>query len=214
MPTTYATPDQCRDLEILADLDEVLAAHERFAPILKFGLKIDILLASSDDDGPALSKNGAHPDAYIGRRSGKERAQGLGDVLIHVDAGRYRDKPRRERLATLAHELYHIAIQTHKETTLNDDNEEVIVDAADLDAYARPVVKLIADDWMVTGFREVAEWYGPDSCEVKSYRAMGKLLAQAVLPFMAGDDRGESGDGEPDEVTLTLTGRKRKAGAS
>lgn len=209
MPIFWKTADQCPDLEVLADMESVIDARPRFRPIAAFGLKVDVLLASADDDKPALSRNGSHPDAYIKVNTGELRARGLGDVTVYIDADRHRDKTVRQRQATLAHELYHVEIQTHRETTIDDDGRDVLVTRPDLDDYDRPVVKLIPDDWTVTGFREVAEWYGDDSCEVKSYRAMGRLLAQAVMPFM--EDRGdEEGDEAPDlEAVLGATARGR-----
>ncbi len=203
MPVYFKTPEQCPELEVLADMEAVVADHVRFDPIAEYGLKIDVIIAFADDDGPALTKAGAHPEGYIKVGNKEARAEGRGDVKIFVDGGKYRYKSQKERAAFWAHELYHISIKTHKETTLDDDGKEILVTAADLDDYGRPVVKLIPDDWTVTGFREVAEWYGDDSGEVKSHRAIGELLKQALMPFMAGDDRAPG-----TTTTVNMTGAK------
>lgn len=101
-----------------------------------------------------------------------------------IDGAKYERRNERQRHAILCHELYHIAIKTHAEIEHDLNGDPRRVQKPDLDPYERPVVKLIPDDWSVTGFRQVAEWYGNDSAEVRSHRAIGELLGQLVMPFV------------------------------
>lgn len=182
MTTVYKTPSEIDDFDITADLRRVLERHGRFKPILDFDLKIDLSIAYSDKDD-AVKLHGAPALAKIKIIGPEDRARGNGDVRITVDGPKYERRNQRQRDAILCHELYRIAIKTHRVVEKDEADKDVVVTRADLDPYERPVVKLIPDDWHVTGFRQVAEWYGNDSAEVCSHRAIGELLGQLVMPF-------------------------------
>jgi hypothetical protein len=160
----------------------VLAAHERFRLLIDLELRFDVLLAYNDA-GPALKHHGAPALATVKVVGPEERARALAkgqseppDVRIKIDADRWGARSFRARAAVLAHELYHVLPVTKKGKL-----------SVERDAYGRPRLKLIPDDWSYTGFAEVAAWYGEDSAEVRSYKALGEILSQGSLSFMAED---------------------------
>ncbi len=209
MPTLFKRVADVPDLEIMADLHAVIDSHDRFAPIAEFGVKIDVLLGYNDGDADVLKDDA---DAQIKVLKGEDRVNGVGDVRILINGERYRRYTSRQRAGLLAHELYHIQIPTHREVVFDDADREVFVSRPDLDDYGRPVVKLIKDDYKFTGFREVAQWYGADSGEVRFYRMLGASLEQSSLPFMAVTEDRDS-DLIPDTFASLLAVGHTEAGA-
>ena len=175
MPTTY----EPADISVSSILDDVLSFHDRFTPIVDAGVRFDLLMASNDNGNP-LKHHGSVAAAMIKIVGPEERARVLArgetdppDLRIKIDAGRWGRLTDRQRMALLAHELYHVELVTKPNSVI-----------LKRDAYDRPVIKLIPDDWTINGFVEVASWYGEDAAERRSYKGVGELLAQKTFGFV------------------------------
>jgi hypothetical protein len=180
--TEYKTaPD-----DVLAVMAHAIERHDRFAEITDSETKIDVLMVWADNDKP-IKVHGATATAKIQVIKGDRRVRGESDLEILVDAKRYGALKARSREAMFAHELYHI------EYNHGGDGESV-----KLDVYGRPDVHLIPDDYTINGFKTVADWYGDDSLEVRSHRAVGEILSQGTLPL------GEADEPEPDTASDAL----------
>ncbi len=160
---------------------------ERFPEIrdLQPELRITILMASNGGEVfvPALKHHGTPAVAMIKRSNAEDRALDGPDILIEIDQNRWDERGERGRCAILAHELRHIEFKRDKGGVIK------------YDAYDRPQIKLVPDDWTLTGFRDVAEWYGEDAAEVQAVRNVVETI-QAVhqldLPFMDADSQQEA----------------------
>lgn len=160
----------------MAVMNTVIARHPTFEDLSKHDVRIEVLMAWSDNDEP-VKVHGAVALACVKVVGGEERANGGPDARIKVDAKRYADLAPRSREAMFAHELYHLEVQYRDGGGVK------------LDVYGRPVLKCLPDDWCLTGFREVAAWYGDASIEVRSHRTVGEILSQGTLPM--GNGKGE-----------------------
>lgn len=168
-----ATVFKLADEDVLDVMRRVIGAHDRFAEIGAH-VRAEVLLAWSDK-GPPLKHHGDTAAAKIRVVDGEERSRGGPDVRILIDADRFAAMPPRTREALFAHELYHLRIQRHLDGSVKTD------------PYGRPVINMIADDWCINGFQQVAQWYGGASVEMRSYRVLGEVLGQVALPFQATD---------------------------
>lgn len=169
MPTVY----QIAEAEVWDVFRRVL--QTKFPVLNEADLRFE-LLAAFNPDGPAVKLHGAAALATIKVIGPEERAKGAGDLRIKIDAERYERMRPRTREAIFAHELYHVVLARKKNGALK------------LDPYERPVTRLRPDDWCMTGFKEVADWYGEDSVERISYQNLGEILRQSVFEFVSRDD--------------------------
>jgi hypothetical protein len=168
MKTTYAVAPEEVTVSLLG---RVLKSQPRFDPIRENDLRIEILKAIRTDGKPAVRHHGAAALAQIKIVGAEERSTGGPDVRIKIDWARWLDLGPKSREAILAHELYHVEFAKTNEGNLKRDD------------YDRPIVRLIPDDWSITGFKEVADWYGEDSIEKRSFNTLGEILSQATFDF-------------------------------
>jgi hypothetical protein len=168
MPTEYDKAD-ADALAMLAGLVE-----EYFPGIhgLPVPLRIEVLMASAADGGPALKRMGHGCAGKIAIVRPEERATGGPDVRIMIAAAIWRDADDDGRRALLHHEVNHIVPRLDKGTG-----------RPMLDPYGRPVVKLRRDDWLLTGFRATVELFGADAMERRALDAVEESLRQQTLDF-------------------------------
>ncbi|MEK9735794.1 MAG: putative metallopeptidase [Candidatus Nanopelagicales bacterium] len=179
MATTYVMASE----DVLAVMRRVIDVHDVFADIGKH-VNIEVLMAWADS-GAAVKLHGDRVAAKIKVVGGEERSRGGPDVRIVIDAKTFGKMSPRTRMALFAHELYHIQVQRQLGGLIK------------VDAYDRPIIKLIDDDWCINGFQRVAEWYGDASVEVQAYKRVGEVLGQGTLPFGASaEDDDEDDDDE------------------
>jgi hypothetical protein len=211
MSTTFSEADD-DVLNLMSDL-----ITDFFPDIVRCDPPVRIaVLMAENADGPALRKWGGNAAAMIKKSAKEEKPDpDAPDVRILIDAKTWEGLSDVGRKALLAHECQHIDIPwgSDGKTPKTDD-------------YGRVKVRLRPDDWILTGFRRVAEWFGEDALEVRSIRAVQERLRQAMLPFGRDDqsaaaaraaelDR-EPGEGEGDgglspeisSVTLSVMGGK------
>ena len=144
----------------------ILKKHESHAPILKAGVRIDLVFAFADIDektqqpkNDALSLHG-HKALGICKKIGlKERALDRGDAEIALDGDWWNEANDAEREALLDHELHHIEVK--------QDERGVV-----LDDLKRPVIKLRKHDFEFGWFNIVAARNGMFSQERIQARAM------------------------------------------
>ncbi|MDR3634390.1 MAG: putative metallopeptidase [Isosphaeraceae bacterium] len=169
MPTTYKLAQEV-DERILMTMERVLRKHLHFLPLLDAEVNIEVLCAFSDKGRPVkMMKCPVLAKAKVVKD--EERARGGPDVRIVLDAKAWGTLGRPSQESVFAHELYHLK--------LVEDGDG----GFEQDAYDRPVVKTIPDDWLINGFGDVAAWYGEHSIERRSYVALSKRLGQLRLPF-------------------------------
>lgn len=168
MPTEYKVADD----EVIDVMREVMRKHEWFRDLIERDVRVEVLFAWADNNQP-VKCHGVPALAAIKVVGAEERATGGPDLRIKVDAKRYEALSPTSRQALFAHELYHAEVQF-------DDAGHV-----KLDAYRRPVIKLIPDHWSINGFRPLVDWYGENSVEMISYRRVSEMLAQRSFGFVS-----------------------------
>jgi hypothetical protein len=140
-----------------------------------------VALRMADNGGlvfeSALKEHGHGVPSLIKKSKPEERTAGGPDVYILIDLNRWQERGENGRKAILAHELCRVEFKRDKEGGLN------------LDPYERPVVKLTPGDWVLTGFRQVVEWYGEDAVEYQAIQKVVTLIRdlQLGLPFMGAE---------------------------
>jgi hypothetical protein len=125
------------------------------------GVAIGVLMvfAPLDEDG---EKNGTALKGYAGAAAGasvgvvplKDRLTKNFDVEILIDGDAWEDMTEQQRCALLDHEL------THIEPT------------GDLDSLDRPVIKMRKEGFVLWGFYEIMERWGPASAEAQGAKAL------------------------------------------
>lgn len=155
--------------------------EKRFPEIAACDPPLQIAILFADNGGkvfrPALKHHGAACVAKISRVKPEEKAQGGPDVRISIDLNRWEERSDNGRAAILAHEIRHIKLKRERDgKTLKRD------------IYDRPAFVFVPDDWMLTGFRDVCEWYGEDAVEYQAVRDVHSVLVQLGLPFEGGGE--------------------------
>jgi hypothetical protein len=169
MPVEFAPAEP----DVVGRMNDALA--KRFPQLEDEELNIEVLAATHPDGGPAVKHHGSPALAVIKVVKPEERSTGGPDLRIVVDLARYAKLNRRSQEALFAHELFHVQVAKTKQGKTKRD------------PYGRPVTRLRPDDWSITGFKEVADWYGEDSIEHRSYRVLGEALRQSLFEFFSRD---------------------------
>jgi hypothetical protein len=146
-------------------------------------LKVDLLLAFSTSESPALSHGGYPALAKVRIVGLRDRVKGHGDAEIILDGDRIADLASETLEAVLDHEL------THLELPLDATNQ---VKRDDID---RPKLKMRRHDRQFGWFDEVAARWGMDAIESQQLRSVVESaeLVQAYLPGFDPWEIGKSG---------------------
>lgn len=130
-----------------------------------FDVRIDYMFAfaeldkeTSEKKGPAIKHNGWPALGLASRIKLKDRAKGMGDCEILLDADAWKVMPEAQRLALLDHELEHFEVK-------RDKFGGVVTD--DLD---RPVITIREHDRQHGWFDNIARRHGINSFEVEQFR--------------------------------------------
>lgn len=163
-------------------MEQVINEHFEEIRSVEPPLKITVLMAGNggESNEPCLKHHGAACFALIRRSKPQDRAQNGPDVYIEIDENRWEESNERRRMAVLAHELRHVEFKLDKGGGVKRD------------IYERPVIRFVPDDWTLTGFEDVCEWYGEDAVEYQCVREVHGKLAQLGLSFMSAEDMAES----------------------
>ena len=146
-------------------------------------LKVDLLLAFSTSDAPALSHGGYAALATVRIVGLRDRVKGHGDAEIILDGDRLKDLKDKTLEAILDHEL------THLELPLDATNQ---VKRDDVD---RPKLKMRRHDHQYGWFDEIAARHGNAAIESMQLRGLveSSELVQAYLPGFDPWDFGKLG---------------------
>jgi hypothetical protein len=161
MPTYERAPKSVENLAA-----EILCENECYQALLDAKVTVDYLFAHADqdDDGnlvnDALKKNGVKALGVTRKTSLKQRALGLADAEISLDADWWEEASIPEQKALLDHELYHLELVITEDGLQKDD-------------LGRPKLKLRHHDVDVGWFKTIAERHGIHSQE--------RIQAKAIL---------------------------------
>jgi hypothetical protein len=151
--------------------ERVEALIKRFHPDLEnVGLRVDILMASTDaDDAHAVTLGGYPCLAVVKILGPKERAMDRGDAEIVVDRNEYEAMTAEQRDALLDHELYHLEITRDK------------YGKPKLDDHQRPKLKMRKHDRQFGWFDEIARRHRTNAIEVRQAQAFADEAGQFYL---------------------------------
>jgi hypothetical protein len=174
------TLELIHDPEHLLDsgvLEELMAtAHE---DLQKAKVRIQFIFAHPEltefgkPATPAIKVHGVAARACAKINSYKDRARGLADAEIHLDAFWWDTADPNQRAALIDHEL------THFRVMWEDGQKE----NARLDDHDRPKLKMRAHDYEFGWFNEVAARWKEDSTEVEQAKTMMDQDGQTYWPF-------------------------------
>lgn len=168
MTTTYQRAgDEIQDI--------VRAAINRYHPDLaKCEVTVDVLLVEDvDEEGvssPVLKHNGYQAAATMKVNGLKERALGLADALLTIDAFVWGSMGAREQLALVDHELEHLQVRAEKGIVQVHQATGELSASPKRDDLGRPCLKLRLHDWQLGGFRSVAQRHRESAVEVQAVR--------------------------------------------
>jgi len=146
---------------------------KRYHPDLeKVGLRVDLLMASTDtDDGHAVTHQGYPALAIVRIITLKDRAKECGDAEIVIDRDAYEAMEDEQRNALLDHELYHLEIMRDK------------LGQPKRDDHARPKLKMRKHDVQVGWFHEIARRHAEHSHEVRQATEIYEQNGQLYFGF-------------------------------
>ena len=133
---------------------------------------VEVLFASNEE-GPAVTKNGWPCAALAKINSLKDRAAGLADARIIVDYDVWERFDAKQRDALMDHELTHFELARTKDGSPKYD---------DLD---RPKLKSKPHDWEVGGFDCIAQRHGSKAPEVVIEARIWHRLEQMEIDWNA-----------------------------
>lgn len=158
-------------------LNEVI--HKYHTRLESAGVTIGMLFVFAEIDdqgeltGPALKLHGIPAAAVVKSLSLKLRAHGLPDIELLIDGDGWDDRPKKEMVAILDHEL------THVEPVFKDN-------ALQLDRLGRPRTVMRPHDYDFGWFIEVVERHNAASIESKQAKQFmmqsGQLFLDLTFP--------------------------------
>jgi hypothetical protein len=139
------------------------------------GVTIDCLFADPGTDAaeePLPLKLGGYPVAAYVRRIGlKDRAKGMADAEIVIDANTWKGLAEAKRVALIDHEVTHLRVKQAKDG------------GVDRDDLGRPKLVMRLHDHQIGIFKDVIERHGKDALDhyvAKEFTEdMGQLLMWA-----------------------------------
>jgi hypothetical protein len=188
MPVTFSQADE-------VVLDRLASVVRRHRPDLAdVGVSWCVLMAESDDGGPAIVSKKVACLACVRVNPLRLRAQGLKDATIDIDLRAWADLSDLQQEAVLLHEVCHVELVKHWETKDGPDCTR--------DDLGRPKLRLRAGDLSPTdGFRLVIRECGSAAQEYRQWTAVGNeadVLFTEALAGLAGRTSDEA-DNQPEE---------------
>ena len=159
-----------------AEIDRLVEdAMTRWHPeLVGCDVRVSTLMISAEDENgepeQALKHHGYRCAATIAITPLKQRALGVGDAVLTIDAATWGEAPEARRLAILDHELEPLrgGDALSGPVAWADDG---LVGTRREDDLGRPVLKLRLHDWQLGGFRSVARRHLSEALEVAQARA-------------------------------------------
>ncbi len=152
--------------ELCAQVIAEVPNHKHFRDL---EIKISLVMVSKFDASEqivrCLKHHGAFADAVVRLIPCKERLHNAHDVEITIDKFAWDGANTLRKKALLDHELTHVAVKLSKK-----DNEPMVHDDG------RPMLRLLPDDYSITGFYSIADRHGVFSGEVASVSAIASRM--------------------------------------
>jgi len=164
--------DQCPQ-EVHDRVQRLIALYHK--DLHTVDLKVDLLFASCDGEGDAVTHGGYAAYAVVRITNPKERAMGRGDAEIVIDRDKYNDMSEGRRDALLDHELYHLKVKSKDGAFQWDDHH-------------RPKLAIRLHDVQVGWFAEVARRHGDFSVERDQGMKLRAKYGQTFFGFHDGFD--------------------------
>lgn len=180
MPKTYELADHT----VREMCDRVMAEHHPTLHAAHVSVAILMVRAPTDDEGVptsnAITVHGQPAKACIRITSLKERALGLADAVMEIDAYRWEQMDEEEQEGLIDHELMHLV------ATIGDDEARTVKS----DACDRPVLTTRKHDVIFEGFAEVMKRRGRAAPERELLESTLETFRreQLRLPGIASDD--------------------------
>jgi hypothetical protein len=162
-------------------LDHVMKTyHKRLWDV---ELRVDLLLAFSTSEAPAISLGGYPALAKVRIVGLRDRVKGQGDAEIILDGDRIRDLKDKTLQAILDHELTHLELPLDATNQVKRDDND------------RPKLKMRRHDHQYGWFDEIAARHGNAAIESMQLRGLVESaeLVQAYLPGFDPWDFGKTG---------------------
>jgi hypothetical protein len=162
--TSFGLPDE----PLLHLLAEIMERHHR--PLHDAGVRVGVILAQTDGDGPPVSHGGYPALATIRIVSLKDRLSKSFDAELLIDRQEFEDLTERQRAALIDHELSHLQLAKFSYSSKTDAYGEPIEGAEEIrfvtDDLNRPKLKLKKGDFHLgDGFAGVIRRNGADAVE-------------------------------------------------
>jgi len=166
------------DAETLATIEELI---DEYHGVLKdCAVRVGALFAFAPRDeetgepkNPAIKKYGLPAVATVRIVSQRDRVSGLADAMVVLDGDAWRGWSDAHQRAVIDRQLQHIEVQI-------DDDGNVKTDDCN-----RPKLRIVPPDYLISGFRLIAERYGDDSLERQEARMALKVYGESVFGLMA-----------------------------
>lgn len=191
------------------DAKELLAQAMRdWHPTLhRLGVKVQIIMAASDNDTPAVKHDGHAALASIRIVSLKDRLTKQFDAEMLVSRADYEEMSEARRLSMFDHELSHID-PVKKEVKQRKGYKGPEQYYVPLDDLGRPKLKLKLGDWSAgDGFRAVVARHGDNAIEFENLRRAYEFARKARDEGPQADDQGgeTTGTVDRDDIGTQLT---------
>ncbi len=122
-----------------------------------------------------IKRHGVRCAAKVKINPVAQRAEGMADATLTIDAEAWEDMTEKRKLALLDHELHHLAIVYCAES---EDSK-----TPKSDDQGRPKLKMREHDFEVWGFWNVIRRHGLESIEGEHVDALKKVQIQAEFEF-------------------------------
>lgn len=133
------------------------------------------ILCQMHESKNGLALHGYPAYATVRLIPAKDRAAGLPDARITIDAEEWHEMPEAKQRAVLDHELHHLEV-VGQWSPGDDDNPSRFV--CKTDDAGRPKMKLRKHDYNFGGFYEIAERHRGHSVESEHFAAMREAYRQ------------------------------------
>lgn len=188
-------------------IERVMAEHHR--DLDDADVTVQAVMAHPKvEGGTALKHHGVPAKAKVRIVQQKERALGMADAEVMIDAERWEEMPETDRVALVDHELTHLLVVYDQEQIERDENGEPVLRSDGSPCYkvkrddgGRPRLRMRHHDYEFGWFTEVAERHGKYSTEVQQAASLMDRHGQVYFAFLA--------DGAP---SATTTAAERAVG--
>jgi len=171
MPTTYERANKAIEAMVQHALEQY------HSELHKMGVTIDVMVAHAQDseesDCHALKRSGYPIDAKIQVTSLVDRARGIADAKLTIDAYEWNRISDKMKAALIDHELTHLVLVEIKPTKANGFET-----GWKRDDLNRPKLRSRPHDYELAGYREVIERHGQHSHEAHQFAAFRDEFGQ------------------------------------